>query len=133
MQTNEQPKELSWFELDDFQQSYVKTALWSECDGDQNPLDDNYGPEDIDSATLAKMAADCDDFRDLASEELDEAEQQGQDDARAGHNFWLNRNGHGAGFWDEGLGALGQKLDIHSKSFGSYNLYVGDDGKIYGA
>lgn len=28
--------------------------------------------------------------------------------AQAGHDFWLTRNGHGAGFWD------------------------GDDGKVYG-
>jgi hypothetical protein len=27
-----------------------------------------------------------------------------------GHDFWLTRNRHGAGFWDRGLGSLGDAL-----------------------
>ena len=27
-----------------------------------------------------------------------------------GHDFWLTSQGHGAGFWDRGLGELGDKL-----------------------
>ena len=27
--------------------------------------------------------------------------------AQIGHDLWLTRNGHGAGFWDRGLGAQG--------------------------
>ena len=51
----------------------------------------------------------------------------------AGHDFWLTRNGHGAGFWDRGLGEVGDRLSNACKAFGSYDLYIGDDGKIYGA
>ena len=50
---------------------------------------------------------------------------------RLGHDFWLTRNGHGAGFWDRGLGELGQKLTEATKTFGTSDLYIGDDGKIY--
>lgn len=31
-------------------------------------------------------------------------------EARAGHDLWLTRNGHGAGFWDRDLGELGDRL-----------------------
>ena len=46
------------------------------------------------------------------------------------HDFWLTRNGHGSGFWDRGLGKLGDQLTEHSKTFGSCDLYVSDDGEI---
>ena len=28
----------------------------------------------------------------------------------AGHDYWLTRNGHGAGYWDRDLGEVGDKL-----------------------
>ena len=37
----------------------------------------------------------------------------------AGHDFWLTRSGHGAGFWDRGLGALGDRLTEAAKVYGS--------------
>jgi hypothetical protein len=52
---------------------------------------------------------------------------------QAGHDFWLTRNRHGAGFWDRGHGAEGADLTQHAKSFGDCDLYVGDDGGIYAA
>lgn len=50
---------------------------------------------------------------------------------RAGHDFWLTRNGHGAGFWDRGMGKLGDRLADAARAYGSVDLYVGDDKKIY--
>lgn len=29
---------------------------------------------------------------------------------QAGSDFWLTRNGHGTGFWDRGLGTVGEAL-----------------------
>jgi hypothetical protein len=52
-----------------------------------------------------------------------------EDDA-IGHDFWLTRNGHGAGFWDRGLGELGDFLTKMSKPFGEATLYVSDDGEV---
>ena len=49
----------------------------------------------------------------------------------AGVDFALTRNGHGAGFWDRGLGAEGQELTDAAKSFGSSQLYLCADGRIY--
>lgn len=51
--------------------------------------------------------------------------------ARAGHDFWLTRNGHGAGFWDRGLGELGERLTAVAKPYSSAYVYVGGDGKVY--
>ncbi len=52
--------------------------------------------------------------------------------AQAGHDFWLTRNGQGAGFWDgDWPKAAGKRLTKSSKTFGETTLYVGDDGKIH--
>lgn len=51
--------------------------------------------------------------------------------AQAGYDFWLTRNGHGAGFWESEWGKPGAILDKAAKAFGEADLYVGDDGLIY--
>ena len=49
-----------------------------------------------------------------------------------GHDFWLTRNGHGAGFWDGDYEKeIGIKLTELSQQFGECHAYVGDDNKIY--
>lgn len=44
-----------------------------------------------------------------------------------GHDFWLTRNGHGAGFWDRGLGELGDKLTALCKPYGESYLILESD------
>lgn len=107
---------------------YIECALWASCDENGEPLD-NYGVSDIHPDTLAQMEADCDAFLAL----IDELEINHDDwsDEQMGHDFWLSRNGHGAGFWDRGFES-GGALHKAAKSFGSFDLYVGDDGMIYG-
>ncbi len=52
--------------------------------------------------------------------------------AMAGHDFWLTRCGHGAGFWDgDWPEPAASVLTEASKEFGNVDLYVGDDGQIY--
>ena len=60
----------------------------------------------------------------------------GEDETQVAHDFWLTRNGHGAGFWDRTYnndvdGKKGDKLTKIAEKFGGSTLYVGDDGKIY--
>ncbi|KKN48353.1 hypothetical protein LCGC14_0653880 [marine sediment metagenome] len=56
----------------------------------------------------------------------------GQDDKQAGHDFWLTRNGHGAGFWDGDWNEpYGEMLTAGSKQYGEFQPYLGDDGLIY--
>ena len=52
----------------------------------------------------------------------------------AGHDFWLNRNGHSAGYWSryalEEMG-IGVRLARAAMAFGEAEIYVGDNGKLY--
>jgi len=112
--------------LSEFQQAYVAAALWSSTDDDGQPLDKRFGIADIDAATLAGMLADCDKFT------ADNANAIAGAIGAAGHDFWLTRNGHGAGFWDgDWEKGKGKWLTIAAKSFPSVDLYVGDDGKVH--
>jgi hypothetical protein len=109
--------------LDAFDAAYVECALWSSTDESDDaggrPLDDNYGPEDIARSTLLEMQRDCQSFK-----AANERDLQGLDAAQCGHDFWLTRNGHGAGFWDRGLGERGDRLSKASKVYGSVDLMV---------
>lgn len=58
----------------------------------------------------------------------------GFDAGLLGHNFWMNRNGHGSGFWDsEDIYGddFAQKLSDLSKSYHESDVYIGDDGRLY--
>lgn len=118
--------------LKTFTDAYIEAALWSSNDESNDaggePLDRNYGPEDIAPATLAKMEKDCASFYENWYPFW--KDESGYDDAHAGHDFWLTRNGHGAGFWDRGI-AKGKRLTLECKPYGSFDLYVGDDGKVH--
>lgn len=46
-----------------------------------------------------------------------------------GHDFALTRNGHGAGFWDRGLGMVGEALTQISKPYGTRSL-ISDGERI---
>lgn len=44
-----------------------------------------------------------------------------------GHDLALTRNGHGAGFWDRGLGEAGDVLTDWAKSMGTLNVFHGHE------
>lgn len=119
--------------LDRFTEAYIECALWSSTDNSDDqggaPLDDNYGLDDIAEETLLQAKEDCEAFQ---RDNWDDIERSRESLEQAGHDFWLTRNGHGAGFWDRGLGDVGERLTKASKVYGSVDLYIGDDGKIYG-
>lgn len=114
-------------DISDVELGYLDCALWSSTGDDDQPLD-VLGVEAIAPDTRKKMRADVTDFV-LQNQALLKA--SGLQDTQIGHDFWLTRNGHGAGFWDRGLGAIGDQLTAACKAFSSIDLYVGDDGKIY--
>lgn len=101
--------------------AYIVCALWSSMDA-------NYTQDDIHPDTVADMLVDIEAFTQSARTLLMRA---GLSDSQIGHDFWLTRNGHGAGFWDRGLGEVGDLLTDICKPFGSVDLYVGDDGLIH--
>ncbi len=107
---------------------YIDCALWSSTDDDGEPLDQTYSRADLKSATLNRLRADCAKFLTRAyDDDLAACESPEQ----VGHDFWLTRNGHGAGFWDRDLGDAGDRLTALSKWAGEADLYVGDDGQLH--
>jgi hypothetical protein len=105
---------------------YAICALWSSTDDDGDPLD-HYDIEDIDPDTLEAMRADVAEFVETNKELL---LSSGQSDEQIGHDFWLTRNHHGAGFWDRGLGDIGEELTKACHVYGDVYLYVSDNGKV---
>lgn len=128
-------------ELTPFCRAYIEAALFSTTDESRedggDPLDDNYSVDDIDTHTLIAMAHECAAFEAqmapvLADAECSRESAEYTDTERAGHDFWLTRNGHGCGFWDgDWSEPHATALTAVSESFGEVNLYVGDDGRIY--
>ncbi len=126
---------------EEFFDAYVITALWSSHDeSDESggrPMDYNYGPGDIAPETFAAMRADCNAFYAANYDDLnvEEGVKIGPDfgqDVRAGHDFWLTRNRHGAGFWDgDWPEPQATRLTEAAHAFGEVDLYVGGDGRIY--
>lgn len=114
-----------------FIDAYMDCAIWaSHSDEDEDRQLDGYSSADIHDDTRKEMADDCNDFINtnailLAS--VIDLEDAGQ----AGHDFWLTRNGHGAGFWDRGLGDVGRKLSDAARVYGERYLYLGDDEMIH--
>jgi hypothetical protein len=118
--------------LDAFTRAFFECALWSTCDESRDdggdPLDEKYTIEDIAPQCIAVLAAECVTFQRENAADLLTA----KDAEHAGHDFWLTRNGHGAGFWDGDYPQeAGDRLTDASKAFGEVNLYVGDDGQIW--
>jgi hypothetical protein len=125
------PKTTSGYVKEMWQQ-YKATALWSTNDESEgNPLDQNYTVDQIAGKTQEKMLADCQAFYD-ANWEILRNPTFGWPADRAGHEFWLNRNGHGSGFWDSESGTedFRKRLSKSAKSFGEVNLYV-SRGRIH--
>lgn len=145
------------FDLDDFTAQYLRTALWAEtvclpCDendlvdnmldvDEDHPLynimecaslDDHFDIEDLNDDSLQLAITDCNRFRDwMDSHGLTDPADSYCDDEDHGHNFWLTRNGHGAGFFDGDYGdELGKKLTEGCKTFGACHVQVCEDGTL---
>jgi len=109
--------------------NYLAAALWSSNDEDGDPLDENYSIYDFSDETLKKMREDVKKF---ITENEEAIKASGMSDEQLGHDLWLTRNHHGAGFWDRGYDEeIGKKLTDAAQELGGTDLYIGDDGEIY--
>ena len=115
--------------MDKFTEAYIVAALWSSTDESTpaggDPLDKNYGPDDLAPETLQRMKADCEKFQAENAQDIDGREDQ------AGHDFLLTRNHYGCGYWDGDWPEAGDRLTKACQSYPEVSLYVGDDGRIY--
>ena len=114
------------FDMDMMGQSYLFTALWSSVDESGEPLDDEYEYSDFTKEAQKEARRDCKDFVRLSSKSIQFLlENKLADEASIGHEFWLTRNRHGAGFWDRGYpGHVGQMLTKDAHSFGETHAYA---------
>lgn len=111
--------------LDPFTLAYIETAMWTLTDDDGSSLD-YLGLHDIDPSAIERMKADC------ASFQADHWDMIESDLSQAGHDFWLTRNRHGAGFWDGDWPKPADRvLTDAAHAWGSADLYVGDDNTVY--
>ena len=135
---------LSYYEynpwsLDFLTSEYVATLLWSSINSDS--YDDDSVPETLDGAPPSnRFAADClADVRDFlranAAALAGYCNLQGygllDGLTHAMHDFALTRNHHGAGFWDRGVGKVGDVLTEAAHTYGGFDPYLGDDGLVY--
>ena len=117
--------------MNNIESDYVDCLFWSTNDNSNEqggePLERNYSVDNLSIEAKLKIEADCILFADKAGDLILES------DPHPGHDFWLTRNGHGAGFWDGDYKPKerGDKLTEIAKGFGSSTPYIGDDGKIY--
>lgn len=114
---------------------YMECALWSSTDAEGEPLDGFYELYDFSDEANASIHETCQDFLDLVEDERI-AWETGWSSEQLGHDLWLTRNRHGAGFWDR-YGApnlcadMGDRLTKLAHPYGESTLYVGDDGKLH--
>ena len=119
--------------IDDFTRGYIECLLWSTTDDNDKPLDDNYSYGDISPAFMLRIKADCYRFQQDNAADLDQAVSPRPSEwsamSQAGHDFWLTRNGHGAGFWDASNGVpypddVAERLTNAAHKFGNVDVYT---------
>jgi hypothetical protein len=114
-----------------FARGYVAIALRTSHDDNDHYFDAAYTIENIATASLVSAWAECSQFRRECETDLCHL-----DDERAGRDFWLTRNAHGMGFFDEPVndelaGFAMQQLTRISESYGEVDLYIGDDRELH--
>ena len=128
--------------LDKFTRAYIEAALWSTRNessfdseghlkkGCAEFLDADFSAEDFTPKALTRIVADCLMFQ--AENPTPEylSDPRYSDEEKAGHDFWLTRNHHGAGFWDRGLGEVGEKLTRAAHAYGEVDIYVTAEEKL---
>ena len=130
-------------ELEIVTRSLAATDLWTgycyESDLDDNPipLDELLHVDDLSADVMV-------DLRTLAADFIDYAREDDRTSAaldtylgtftlnHLGHDISLTTCGHGAGFWDRGLGDAGEALTDVARAFRREGLtgYRDDDGNV---
>lgn len=86
---------------------------------------------ELDAETKLNLEADCRSFWHRMSVYVTASKRT---PSQAGHDFWLNRNGHGAGFWDgDWPEPFAATLDKAAKNYGEFGTYLSEcSGEIIG-
>ncbi len=87
--------------------------------------------EALSHEALARIYSDCVDFFFNEYRRLQLIISYSYTYGHAGHDFWLTRNGHGAGFWDRGFKEDGEELADHARIYCAVEVYCEYDGKVH--
>lgn len=120
--------------MNDMTRGYLECALWTTVLDDDEPADSIYDISDFAPEAVARASEDCARFETENAADLADFPDSPDGDSAAsfiGHNLWLNRNGHGRGFWDRDLGEAGDRLSEAARKMGESYVYVGDDERLY--
>lgn len=104
--------------------AYLVCALWSSVTEKDTPFDQDHDVDDFDEATVKEATEECEKFKRDAVHLIEE-----WSDEELGHDLWLTRNGHGAGFWCRGR-SNGEELTKMAKDLGEAYCWERDDGKV---
>lgn len=129
MTNDETPNTFTRWEQFEALDAYIACALWSSYhypDEESDPIPFDDVDAELSEEAIQTMSADLFPFMLDNAADLD-----GMSLEQIGHDLWLTRNNHGAGFWDRGLGERGTRLTDAAHAYGSSDLYLGDDGKIH--
>ena len=118
-------------DLETFTAAYIEALYFTDTgEGDQPSADTELAPD-----TRLDIEADCRSFwlrfgcyvtTKTCSDAFDNSVSQ------AGHDFHMTRNGHGVGFWEtEWPKPYRDMLTAGANSYGTFEIYQGDDGLIY--
>lgn len=115
--------------VDEAHEAYLRALLRQGIDEAGNPLDECFAPDDFARESLESSRKLVQSLQDnpLVKQYL----AQGQASDQFGHDLALTRNGHRTGFWDRGLGELGDESTALAKKLGTEQPYKGDDGRLY--
>ena len=113
----------------EFVSAYIEALLWAESGDDDSPLGKDAMPEELSADAMADIERDCALF--LAEPTIAElVDKHGE--TKCGHDFWLTRRHHGAGFWDGDYPKDAEDaLMTQCAKFHDPDPYRGDDGMIY--
>jgi hypothetical protein len=125
------PAGISEADASDFTESYIASILWvnvlTEDGHGELVTSDDAELDDVSQDALEAMRDDCEAWLEIWAGSLlrwvIELGIAGYDWAAAGHDFALTRNGHGAGYWDRGLGRAGAALTVEAKTWGEFTLW----------
>lgn len=111
-------------QLDDILAGYIEAVYFTET-GD---IDQPDAGTPLSDSARNQASAECQDFlsRCEAAGLLASYTEAGGTWTQFGRDFWLTRNGHGVGFWDRGLGEVGEKLSDIAQSLGDRYAYEAD-------
>ena len=106
---------------------YQEAMAEGQCDG---TIPGDVGFNELHPDFLATILRECETFQKENAADLAEAyDRDGYTPERAGHDYWLTRNGHGTGFWDRDeldADGLGDRLSDAAR-YSEVNLWFDPD------